>query len=213
MELPFLVQRQCRDTARQVGLLDRGVLAPGYRADVNVIDFDALQSRRPEIRYDLPAGGKRLLQQADGYRHTFVRGVETYRDGEHHRRAARPARPRRPAGTGVKERVALVTGASRGIGAAIAARFAGAGAAVAVTARTVEEGDHVYEGSITTTVRAINDAGGNAIAIPADLSKEDDRLRLVNEVNRQLGPVDILVNNAAITYFEPRRHSTSGTTG
>src|SRR5207248_6521943 len=66
----FIVQRQCRDTARQVGLKDRGVLAPGYRADVNVIDFDKLTSRRPEIRFDLPAGGKRLLQKADGYKHT-----------------------------------------------------------------------------------------------------------------------------------------------
>jgi NAD(P)-dependent dehydrogenase (short-subunit alcohol dehydrogenase family) len=103
----------------------------------------------------------------------------------------------------MKERIALVTGASRGIGAAIAERFANAGAAVAVTARTVEEGDHVYEGSINTTVKSILDSGGTAIAIPADLSKEDDRARLVNEVTRQLGPVDILVNNAAITYFEP----------
>ncbi|HZN15660.1 MAG TPA: amidohydrolase family protein [Acidimicrobiales bacterium] len=83
MSVPFLVQRQCRDTARQVGLLDRGVLAPGYNADVNVIDFDALTARRPEIRFDLPAGGKRLIQTADGYRHTFAHGVEIYRDGEH----------------------------------------------------------------------------------------------------------------------------------
>ena len=83
LEVPFLVQRQCRDTARQVGLLDRGVLAPGYKADVNVIDFDNLQSRRPEIRFDLPAGGKRLLQRAEGYKHTFINGVEIYRDGEH----------------------------------------------------------------------------------------------------------------------------------
>ena len=66
-----------------VGLLDRGVLAPGYRADVNVIDFDALHDPPPEIRFDLPAGGQRLLQRADGYRHTFVAGVEIYRDGEH----------------------------------------------------------------------------------------------------------------------------------
>jgi N-acyl-D-aspartate/D-glutamate deacylase len=59
------------------------VLAPGYKADVNVIDFDRLQSRRPEIRFDLPAGGKRLLQRAEGYKHTFINGVEIYRDGEH----------------------------------------------------------------------------------------------------------------------------------
>jgi len=77
----FLVQRQCRDTAAAVGLLDRGVLAPGFRADVNVIDMERLALRRPEVHHDLPGGGRRLLQRAVGYRHTFVRGVETYRDG------------------------------------------------------------------------------------------------------------------------------------
>jgi N-acyl-D-aspartate/D-glutamate deacylase len=81
-ELPYLVQRHCRDTARTVGLLDRGVLAPGYRADVNLIDFDGLRLHRPRLSYDLPAGGRRFLQRADGYRHTFVAGQETYRDGE-----------------------------------------------------------------------------------------------------------------------------------
>ncbi|MEJ7584908.1 MAG: amidohydrolase family protein [Acidimicrobiales bacterium] len=82
LDLELLVQRHCQSTARTVGLHDRGVLAPGYRADVNVIDFDALQARRPEVHYDLPAGGRRLLQRADGYRHTFVAGVEVYRNGE-----------------------------------------------------------------------------------------------------------------------------------
>ena len=80
-DLEFLVQRQCRDTAAAVGLLDRGVLAPGFRADVNVIDMERLALRRPEVHHDLPGGGRRLLQRAVGYRHTFVRGVETYRDG------------------------------------------------------------------------------------------------------------------------------------
>ncbi|MHB1912874.1 MAG: N-acyl-D-amino-acid deacylase family protein [Acidimicrobiales bacterium] len=80
-ELPCLIQRHCRDTARTVGLYDRGVLAPGYKADVNVIDFDRLTARRPEIRYDLPAGGRRVVQRADGYAHTFVSGVEVYADG------------------------------------------------------------------------------------------------------------------------------------
>jgi N-acyl-D-aspartate/D-glutamate deacylase len=56
IELPFLVQRHCRDTARTVGLHDRGVLAPGLKADVNVIE--RLVARRPEVRYDLPAGGR-----------------------------------------------------------------------------------------------------------------------------------------------------------
>jgi N-acyl-D-aspartate/D-glutamate deacylase len=82
IDLPFLVQRQCRDTARTVGLMDRGVLAPGFRADLNVIDFQRLRARRPEVRYDLPAGGRRLVQRADGYQHTFVAGREVMRNGE-----------------------------------------------------------------------------------------------------------------------------------
>ena len=69
-------------TARTVGLLDRGVLAPGYRADLNVIDFAHLTARAPELAYDLPAGGRRVLQRADGYLHTVVAGVETYASGE-----------------------------------------------------------------------------------------------------------------------------------
>lgn len=77
-----LVAMHTRETARTVGLNDRGVLAPGYRADVNVIDFDNLAVRRPEMRYDLPAGGKRLLQAADGYVATVVRGEVTYQSGE-----------------------------------------------------------------------------------------------------------------------------------
>jgi N-acyl-D-aspartate/D-glutamate deacylase len=79
--LEFLVSRQCRETAAAVGLADRGVLVPGYRADLNVIDLDGLRLRRPEVHHDLPGGGRRLLQRADGYRHTFVRGIETYADG------------------------------------------------------------------------------------------------------------------------------------
>ena len=82
IELEFLIKRQCADTASVVGLNDRGVIAPGYRADLNVIDFDRLCVRQPELRYDLPAGGRRIVQRADGYRHTFVAGVETYCDGE-----------------------------------------------------------------------------------------------------------------------------------
>jgi N-acyl-D-aspartate/D-glutamate deacylase len=77
-----LIAKQCRATAETVGLYDRGVLAPGYLADVNVIDFDALRLHAPQMAYDLPAGGKRLLQRAEGYRHTFKRGVEIMSDGE-----------------------------------------------------------------------------------------------------------------------------------
>jgi N-acyl-D-aspartate/D-glutamate deacylase len=81
-EIPFLVHRQCRATAEAVGLLDRGVLAPGFKADVNVVELDRLSTGRPVMAHDLPAGGKRLLQPATGYVHTFVSGVETYADGE-----------------------------------------------------------------------------------------------------------------------------------
>ncbi len=82
LDLPYLVKQHTRDTAETVGLLDRGLLAPGYRADVNLIDFDALRPRRPEMRHDLPAGGKRLLQRADGYVTTIAKGEVTYERGE-----------------------------------------------------------------------------------------------------------------------------------
>lgn len=100
-------------------------------------------------------------------------------------------------------RVALVTGGSRGIGEAIARRMAAAGAAVAVTARTVEAGDSQFEGSISETVDRIEAAGGSAIAVAADLSKADDRVQLLDHVTTELGPIDVLVNNAAVTWFEP----------
>jgi N-acyl-D-aspartate/D-glutamate deacylase len=65
-----------------VGLLDRGVVAAGYRADLNIIDFDSLSLQAPLMAFDLPAGGKRLLQKATGYTATIVAGVPVYRDGE-----------------------------------------------------------------------------------------------------------------------------------
>jgi N-acyl-D-aspartate/D-glutamate deacylase len=82
LDLPFAIQRHTSATARTVGLLDRGVVAPGYRADVNVIDFEHLRARRPEMQHDLPAGGKRLVQGADGYVATLVAGEVTYENGE-----------------------------------------------------------------------------------------------------------------------------------
>ncbi len=82
LPLELVVQRQCRDTARQVGLADRGTLEPGMLADINVIDFDQLTLHAPEMAYDLPAGGRRLVQKADGYRATIKRGVVISRDGE-----------------------------------------------------------------------------------------------------------------------------------
>ena len=82
LDLAYLVQQHTRDTARTVGLLDRGILAPGYRADVNVIDYEGLTARKPSIVHDLPAGGKRLVQGADGYVATVAAGQVTYEHGE-----------------------------------------------------------------------------------------------------------------------------------
>jgi citronellol/citronellal dehydrogenase len=104
---------------------------------------------------------------------------------------------------GVSGRVAVVTGASRGIGEAIARRLAAGGLSVAISARTAEEGDHRLSGSLATTARSIQQAGGTVLSIVADLSKSADRERLVETVQRELGPIDVLVNNAAVTYFEP----------
>ncbi len=98
-------------------------------------------------------------------------------------------------------RVAIVTGASRGIGAEIARRFGAEGAAVAVAARTTDPGVSPLAGTIGETVADIEKAGGVAVAIPANLSRPEDRERLVEETITQLGPPDILVNNAAVTYF------------
>ena len=82
IDIETLVKSQSHDTARAVGLEDRGVLAQGWKADVNVIDFDKLQVRTPQIVHDLPAGGARLQQHADGYLATIVSGEITYLDGE-----------------------------------------------------------------------------------------------------------------------------------
>jgi len=97
--------------------------------------------------------------------------------------------------------VAIVTGASRGIGAEIARRFAAAGAAVAVAARTTQAGTSPLAGTIGETAAQIRAAGGTAEAIPADLARPEDRERLVAETTRQLGAPTILVSNAAVTYF------------
>ena len=90
LSIPFVVAVQSRKTALSVGLNDRGLLAPGYKADVNVIDYDRLHLHPPKVHYDLPVGGRRLLQQVDGYEATIVSGAVIQRDGA--TTGARPGR-------------------------------------------------------------------------------------------------------------------------
>lgn len=82
ISLENAVKRQCRDTAVLYGLEDRGVLAPGYLADLNIIDLDKIKLGKPWLAFDLPAGGKRLLQKADGYVCTIKSGQITFKNGE-----------------------------------------------------------------------------------------------------------------------------------
>ena len=81
LSLEHMVKAQCRDTAETVGLFDRGLIEPGYRADLNVIDYPRLKLMAPSVAYDLPTGGRRLIQRAEGYTATIVAGQVTYRDG------------------------------------------------------------------------------------------------------------------------------------
>jgi citronellol/citronellal dehydrogenase len=103
----------------------------------------------------------------------------------------------------LKGKVAIVTGASRGIGAAIAARLAQEGAKVIASARTVDEGESRLSGTLAETIERIRKAGGEATMVKADLAQREDRERLVATTEETYGPADILVNNAAITYFMP----------
>ena len=82
ISLENAIKRQCRDTARLYGLDDRGLIAPGYLADLNVIDLDQVKLGKPWLAFDLPAGGKRLLQKAEGYVCTIKTGVVTFKNGE-----------------------------------------------------------------------------------------------------------------------------------
>ena len=100
-------------------------------------------------------------------------------------------------------KVAIVTGASRGIGEAIAARLAQEGAKVVASARTAEDGESKLSGTLTDTIARITKAGGEARFVKADLALREDRERLIETAVATYGPVDILVNNAAITYFIP----------
>jgi NAD(P)-dependent dehydrogenase (short-subunit alcohol dehydrogenase family) len=99
-------------------------------------------------------------------------------------------------------RVALVTGGSRGLGKAIAQRLAHEGATVAITARTMDPNPK-YVGSLRETRREIEDAGGSALAVAADLSHRGERERMFGEVVAAVGAPDILVNNAAVTFLRP----------
>ena len=82
LPLEFVIHRQTRQTAEFYGLHDRGLVAPGYRADINVIDYDGLGFDVPRMAFDLPASGRRLVQRGRGYRATFVAGVQTVADDE-----------------------------------------------------------------------------------------------------------------------------------
>jgi len=102
-------------------------------------------------------------------------------------------------------KVTIVTGASRGIGAEIARLFAAEGGKVVCVARTLQEGSHPLEGSLEKTVADIRAAGGEASPVQANISLPEECEALVQETRRLYGPVQVLVNNAALTYFLPIR--------
>jgi NAD(P)-dependent dehydrogenase (short-subunit alcohol dehydrogenase family) len=97
----------------------------------------------------------------------------------------------------------IVTGASRGIGAEIARLFAAEGGRVVCAARTLHEGDHPLEGSLERTVADIRAGGGEATPVAANISEPSECEKLIQEARKTYGPVDVLVNNAALTYFLP----------
>jgi N-acyl-D-aspartate/D-glutamate deacylase len=83
LPLEKLIKRQTSETADFFGLTDRGRLAPGKRADVNLIDFDGLQVQKPELVHDMPANGRRFVQRVDGYEATICAGAPIFERGEH----------------------------------------------------------------------------------------------------------------------------------
>ena len=100
-------------------------------------------------------------------------------------------------------KVVVVTGTSRGIGAEIARMFASEGGKIVCAARTLHEGEHQYEGSLDKTVGDIRNAGGEATPVAVDISEPDECEKLIRAARNAYGPVDVLVNNAALTYFLP----------
>jgi N-acyl-D-amino-acid deacylase len=90
LPLPWVVKKMTRDTAQLYGLDDRGVIAPGFKGDLNVVDMEHLNLRLPEMVHDLPGGARRLIQKADGWKATINAGEVTLEDGEH--TDARPGR-------------------------------------------------------------------------------------------------------------------------
>ena len=100
-------------------------------------------------------------------------------------------------------KIAIVTGASRGIGAEIARLFASEGGRVICAARTIREGDHPLEGSLEGTIAQIKEAGGEATAVAVNVSLTEECEKLVQDTRDIYGPPDVLVNNAALTYFIP----------
>jgi len=100
-------------------------------------------------------------------------------------------------------KVVVVTGASRGIGAEIAKIFAGEGGKVVCAARTLKEGEHQFEGSLESTVKSIQDAGGEATPCAVNISEPEECEKLIATARDTYGPVDVMVNNAALTYFIP----------
>ena len=100
-------------------------------------------------------------------------------------------------------RVAIIPGATRGIGSEIARLFAAEGSSVICAARTLHEGDHQLEGSLEKTVGEIREAGGEATSVAVNISLPEDCEQLVQAARDTYGTVDVLVNNAALTYYYP----------
>jgi NAD(P)-dependent dehydrogenase (short-subunit alcohol dehydrogenase family) len=103
----------------------------------------------------------------------------------------------------LKGKVALITGASRGIGEAIAVRLGQEGAKIVVSARTAQSGESRLPGTLHETVERVKKTGAEITFIKADLAQASEREKLITQAQDAYGPIDILINNAAITYFTP----------